>query len=268
MEFTATQGFSDQHALSPKTWPGAVGTVSRMWHFKATGGNGGHKVVLRHSYVTGVFVLLVDGVYVYSGTENVTVRTFELKFKLKEEEAVPCRILFDGTDSIYFEHKLLVNEVHHSDIRNILEINMGESFPISISIPSYKTFTELGKTVVLYQVKVKKSVEESFVVERRYSHFVSLDACIVSATDTHLASSLPTLPPKCYNFWTDQTSDEFINARKFGLEVYLNNILQTSKVKFYTGINFGFPRKKQTMRTFYTSPSHLSYSSSQNSSSS
>ena len=92
------------------------------------------------------------------------------------------------------------------------------------------SFIKINKTAY-YGFEILLETGENFLIYRRYSQFDNLDSLIRAQSESHLMSSLPSLPPKIYNPYFDQTAAPFLDERKAVLSSYLNQILGNSKVK-------------------------------------
>lgn len=233
---------ADQHILSPTLFPGSsigyVQTLTRAWHFSLEDGSAGrrnnpHKILLRHCQATGDWVLIIDGKFILSGGEPVLNRTFAISFQFGGKDVT---IHADGQNTFYYEHLLIIDGIQYDDIRKTVDLQMNENLPKSVAISNYRTYTHMSKMVVVYIITLRTGIGSELTIERRYSDFAQLDVCIRSATEGHMYSSLPEIPGKCYNPWTDQNSDEFISERKRGLEQYLRMLLGNSKCKYYTDL--------------------------------
>ena len=230
---------SDEHILSPKLFPGPIGglqTLTRQWHFGLQDGSSGrreisHKIMLRHCQASGDWVLIIDGKYIMSGGEPVLNRNFSINFEFINKK---INIHADGANSFYYEHQMVMDGIPIDDIRNKVEMKMNEKLPTGLAIKSYRTYTHMSKLIVIYVITIRTGSDEELIIERRYSDFAQMDLCIRSATEGHMYSSLPSMPGKCYNPWTDQTSEIFIKERQRGLEQYLRMLLNNSKTAYYT----------------------------------
>jgi hypothetical protein len=238
--FTGSDFLSaDMHIFSPKLWPSGAGpgTYTRQWHFSSGEARVEeiHKICLRHCQVSGNWVLICDGRYVTSGMEPVLTRHFTIPFEFGGKTV---NIYGDGTDWLTFEHTLVMDGRTIKELsQSIVDARLVEDVvPRSVTVPKYRTYAEMGKQVVVYIIEVTAADGETRTLERRNSDFNYLDAAIRSATDGHMASSLPNLPGKCYNPWTDQTSPEFIHERRCAVELYMQQVLSNSKVATYTDL--------------------------------
>jgi hypothetical protein len=226
---------ADHHIFSPKLWPG-IQTITRSWHFKLFDGSTGrrenpHKINFRHCQATGNWVLIVDGRYQVSGCEPVLTREFDVSFNFGGK---PCAIYADGTASLYYEHQLVIDGVPIEALHKKVDISLGERTPQKIRIPKFRTYREMSKLVVVYMIEITDGFGDEMLIERRYSDFAYLDSCIRAATEGHMYYSLPTIPGKVYNPWVDQSSNEFIEERRQGLESYMSMLWGNGKVTYYT----------------------------------
>jgi len=110
--------------------------------------------------------------------------------------------------------------------------------PVQVMVPEIRTQSSEGKLIVHYKVVCALSGggggeggrEREVVVLRRYRDFDKLDRLVRSAfAGSHLLNSLPCLPIKILNPFTDQSDPIFIDARRQELEMYLKRLIQMPK---------------------------------------
>ena len=110
--------------------------------------------------------------------------------------------------------------------------------PVQVMVPEIRTQSSEGKLIVHYKVVCALSGggggeggrEGEVVVFRRYRDFDRLDRLVRSAfAGSHLLNSLPCLPVKILNPFTDQSDPVFIDGRRQELEVYLKRLIQMPK---------------------------------------
>lgn len=190
-----------------------------------------HKVSFRHCPVTGIWILLVDGEFRGTGSEAIYNRKFFVRIAIKPEDE--GTIDLDGSGSVGYVVRLTLNGVEHEENRTRPDISVGEAIPVLATVPGYRLETTADGPTVYYQVYVKTSAGEEHMVEKRYSEINHLDALIRSQTASHLVKSLPSLPGKVWNPWTDQTSETFIHQRRTALELYFSMLIGNSKVVHY-----------------------------------
>jgi hypothetical protein len=180
-----------------------------------------------------------------SGNEVVTNRQFTIPITI---DGVQGSIISDGSSTITYDTILSLGGDVQKETRQVLDISLGEAYPTMVTIPGYRIQSEPAPPqtegsimslfvtppttiyTVWYQVFVKTSSGQEIVVERRYSEFNMLDQLVRSQTASHLVASLPNLPGKVINPFTDQTSEPFIYRRRTALEIYLSMLLGNSKV--------------------------------------
>jgi hypothetical protein len=106
-------------------------------------------------------------------------------------------------------------------------VNFGEIKPIEITIPDSRTFYDgiNENSVTMYQIFIKSASGDLSMTERRYSDFSMLDKIIKSRPDNQSLGTLPKLPVKVINPWTDQKAVEFVSSRRDALETYLSELL-------------------------------------------
>lgn len=231
--------------LTSSLWPGPQ-TIVRHWHIRPIGSAdalslgrrdpppGGHKVSLRHG-PSGSFCLILDGQCIRKGYEGITVRSFSISFSLPDRR--PCSIECVGTSTIGFNHSFRLEGLEIAELRTVLDPSLGESLPRRAGIADTRVFHEGKKKITVYQLFVEPgNTDGTLLIERRYSEFVALDLLIRAATDTHLLTSLPSLPGKVFNPMIDQSSDTFITARKEALQLYLSQLLNNHKVSHYQDV--------------------------------
>lgn len=165
------------------------------------------------------------------------LRTFSITFQLPDPDRRACSIDCVGTSGIGFNHSLRLAGVEVAELRTVLEPGLGEAFPRRAGVADTRVFHEGKKKVCLYQLFVEPgNTSGTLLIERRYSEFGALDLLIRAATDTHLLSSLPSLPGKVFNPMTDQASELFISARKEALQQYLTLLLTNHKAMHYQDV--------------------------------
>lgn len=159
------------------------------------------KIVFRQSLVTGNWSILVDGGHVLSGNEMVSKRTFDISFPLGSE--MNAMICLDGSSSLKYNATLRVNGTEFPENRKKIDLDLGESLPMLISIRKYRV--EVRNTlqtvttwyqpassavehIVWYQLSVKTTSGQEVLIERRYSEFDILDQIIRFQTSGHLAT--------------------------------------------------------------------------------
>lgn len=97
---------------------------------------------------------------------------------------------------------------------------MSSSNNIEISVPGYEV-----RGHVTYTISVKKG-ETSWMVRRRYQDFVELNNAIRRAGQGLTGIVLPELPPKRVRLGMSKFAPEFLEERRAGLELYLQNVLK------------------------------------------
>ncbi len=199
------------------------GTMGRREH--------AHKICLRHCQASGNWVLIVNGKYITSGSEPVFTREFDIPFDFNGKTAA---IYANGSSSMYYIHTLVIDAIPIDDITKKVDVKMDEKVPQQIKIARFRTYREMSKVVAVYVIEVTTGSGQSLTIERRYSDFSYLDAAIRSSTEGHMSASVPDLPPKVYNPFVDQTTDEFIGGRLIGLQQYVTMLLGNSKLQYYT----------------------------------
>lgn len=188
-----------------------------------------HKLCLRHSNVSGTYIIILDGVPQVHGYQPVTARqptTVSLTVEGHE-----CEITIDGMKSIFsYTHKLTIDGVNQPELRELADSGFNERIPKKI-IPQG---VALVGDLAYYRYEIDLGNGESTSISRRFSQFAMLDQLIIAQTADHLQTSLPILPSKVYNPYFDQTSKEFLEERQRGITSYLNTLLGNSKVNCTT----------------------------------
>lgn len=241
--------------FQPDYWPGGMVTT-RNWHVnfvvpktsdktrdKASDKTSDknqtktvrHKIVLRLSTATGTWIIIVDGVPILRGIENVvTSRKFNIELDLGD--GIRLDVICNGLSRIKYHYSLLnvLEGVIYKEQRKVHgsgEDRMDYNVPVSVVIPDTRTFTDTEeKKTTLYQLCVCTSMGLYTIVERRFSQFDLLDQCIRSGLKQHVAVNLPLLPPKVTAPWVDQFSEGFTNTRRIHLEKYITEMVNISKV--------------------------------------
>ena len=166
---------------------------------------------LRHCQATGNWVLIINGKLVASGAESVWVRDFDISFEFNDKALI---IYANGNNGVYYEHTLVIDAVPIDDVTKKVDVKMDEQVPAAVAISKWRTYREMGNVVAVFVMEVTTGSGETISVERRYSDFAYLDASIRSSTDGHMYYSVPNLPPKVYNPFFDQASDDFLQVRE------------------------------------------------------
>jgi hypothetical protein len=172
------------------------------------------------------------------GIESLVATTFSISFTLSELTFILTSEVTPGVTAVYSLRS--DDGTQFPEVRNVTSVSFGEYIPLSITVPSYRTLFESKKTAIIYQILVKSGNGKEVLVERRFSQFDMLHSLLYAQMPSHMASSLPPLPPKVYNPFFDQTSNDFVNERKGYLENYLNQLLGNSKVYFILHILYIF----------------------------
>lgn len=231
--FTSTS--TESSILDPLFLPSPT-TVGYSWHLKLTDPKIGrreevHKVSFRHCPVTGIWVLIINNEFRATGSEAIYNRKFFVKLALKPDD--DGLIDLDGSGSVGYVVRLRLNGVEHEESRTLPDISVGEAIPVLATVPGYRLGSTADGPTVYYQVFVKTSAGEEHMLEKRYSEINHLDALIRAQTASHLVRSLPSLPGKVWNPWTDQTSETFIHQRRTALELYFSMLIGNAKVVHY-----------------------------------
>ncbi len=185
------------------------------------------KIVIRHSYTTGTWVLLVNGDIKAKHNEKLTESKFFVSFTLYGH-------LFDieaqRSKSLSFNYVLKMEGFLVKEIRDKADISLDEPTPNHVSITDVKNCKTNGKEIMMYVICCDVGSGEKVCVDRRYSDFVLLDEIVRGNTGRNLRSTLPKLPGKVLNPFFDQTSPDFVQRRKEALQTYLQQLLTNSKV--------------------------------------
>jgi hypothetical protein len=176
-------------------------------------------------------VLIVDGRYEASGYEPITARKFSVSFKLANNNCYIEAVM----QSLIYSHEFYVDNQIQTPFSRLAQSPFTESIPTQITIASFHLQTDpTGKDIVFYQLQVQTGSGEIVKISHRYSEFDLLDKCLKSQMDGHLRSSLPNLPGKVFNPFTNQLSQEFLESRRLALQQYLVTLLGNSKVSSAT----------------------------------
>ena len=153
-------------------------------------------------------------------------------------------IELDGSVATKYKVTFKLNNEIIPENRTRVELAMEEevSLPVSASVVSHRLKVQKGKTQprTLYKIHVKTSTGEEYYIERRFSEFDALNHLVRSQTSGHLKPSLPKMPSKVYNPWTDQSSDPFIQQRKGKLQLYVGTLLGNKKIVHYQDVLYFF----------------------------
>lgn len=218
-----------------------IGAVTKSYHFTLADASQGrrekpHKINLRHNQITGSRYVLLDGLEVPGSRGNTSIMSaVEIAFKVEEEDArITITPALSGGG---FSYSCQVGSRVLEELSNVLETEDELVMaPAKIRVPETRTTSSEGKAVVHYKVVTTIAApsgggeNQEVVVFRRYKEFSRLNNLLRSAfAGSHLLSSLPHLPGKVLNPFTDQTTPQFIEGRRRDLEVYLNRLCGVSK---------------------------------------
>jgi hypothetical protein len=162
------------------------------------------------------------------GYEPVTNTKFSISFKIGNQNAhIDCTV---ATAVFDYEHTFFINNIEQMPFSQQPRSIFNESIPIQITVPSHVARLFEKKYVIYYQIDVRTADGDVHSINRRYSEFDVLDMSMRSLLDGHLKSSLPSLPGKVLNPFTNQMSEKFLEERQFCLQQYLQQLLGNSKV--------------------------------------
>jgi hypothetical protein len=165
----------------------------------------------------------------------ITTRKFSIPFTIRAQDH--GSIDLDGEGQVVYNVACRVDGVEYIENRSQLDLSVGEVTPTVVTVPGYRVEQISNRPqegpVVFYQLFVKTTNGDEFMLEKRYSEINFIDSLIRSATASHLQGSLPSLPGKVWNPWTDQTSETFIYSRRMALESYFAMLIGNSKVVHY-----------------------------------
>mmetsp|Transcript_34218 Transcript_34218/g.45229 ORF Transcript_34218/g.45229 Transcript_34218/m.45229 type:complete len:243 (+) Transcript_34218:76-804(+) len=216
--------------------------VTRVWHYSTADSKIGrrehlHKIQLFHNQLTGQRYVVCDGdeISETQGSSTPFSGLSEIKFTMN---GAPVNISIKAKLGFGVSYKysctvgggLLkeMQEITGDPVTN--ETVLSASAPSSIKVRRALVKMDDEQRYIAYEIKTVVGQSYS-VVERRYRNFEVLDDRLRSAfKGSHLLSSFPPLPGKCYNPMKNQYSKEFIINRQMNLNVYLNRLLQMPKV--------------------------------------
>lgn len=261
---TKTQQF-DFNSLSKFSDDGefAMGNfiAYRTWHTEVPDALLGrrtkvYKICFRHGSMSGKWILAINGVLSaqnefkvnYDKIEYATPPDFEIKFKLDKIDFVLC--VRHLKSSIKCQYSLIMenNKEPLPELRKDSSGTVGQfAQPSSFTINKYKKrklevsgskdgSTKLMETKVFYEIEFELQSGAKIAVERRYSDFALLDVIVQAQTGAVLRQTLPTIPSKVYNPFTDQSSPQFIEQRMRALQQYLLDIIHNDKVFTYSEV--------------------------------
>lgn len=230
-------GFQDYPITDPSLFPSPA-SLSYSWHIKQADAKMGRrevksKVTFRHCPVSGAWVLLVNGVFQLRGQQMISNRKFDIPFFIESKDR--GMISLDGEKSVGYTVTCTVNDIEYVENRQNLDISMDEHVVTICTVPGYRV-EQSTEQVVFYQLFVKTTSGEEFMLEKRYSEINFLDGLVRSATASHMVNSLPSLPGKVWNPFTDQTTETFIYKRRMDLEMYFNMLIGNAKVVHYQDV--------------------------------
>lgn len=166
-----------------------------------------------------------------TGSEAIYSRKFSVPFRINSADGL---IDLNGESSVGYVVNLKINGLEYEENRSKIDISLGEALPTLVTVPGHRVETS-GRDgpCVWYQLFVKTTAGEELMIEKRYSEINMLDALVRSQTAPHLSGSLPSLPGKIWNPFTDQTSETFIYQRRSALELYFAMLVGNAKVVHY-----------------------------------
>jgi hypothetical protein len=191
------------------------------------------KISIRHSPLTGKWVLIVNGAIKGAGYENpVKIRKFEIDFVLEDNRH--SKIVSDGSNSIGYKYSLYIDKVLINKEDAMPHRSMVEKLPILVSIPDTRNYTLTdsdSKPITLYQLHVQLPNDQSILLEKRYSELAMFDTIFRSYLDNALLADLPAFPNKIHTPFFGQKVEVFIESRRSTLETYLRFLLGNKKVR-------------------------------------
>lgn len=208
-------------------------TKYKAWHVLLSSSELGRretpfKISFRHNYTSGLWMLIINGEIKAKNKEQLSNSSFSVSFQL---DGHSFELVVIRSSSLNNSYSLCVDGHQMKEIREKTDISVNEPLPTCVEISEVKNCKINGKIVSVYQICCRLESGESMFVERRYSDFQHLNTIVVGQTGRHLRSTLPALPGKILNPFVDQTSDNFIQVRRDGLQRYLKHLLTNSKVR-------------------------------------
>jgi hypothetical protein len=211
------------------------------------------KLCLRHSTFTRKWCLLMDGSLratgkIKSNTDKVTDED-EADYTLLMQlgGSTELRLTISRVpNSSTFKYTLTDSSgLYYKEIRTLTdtETTIGNSQrPVDVQIASVKkrlletsssssssSSSGAKEEVNVYEVSFQIN-SKAVSISRRYCEFAMLDSMIRSQTRKHMLSTIPTLPGKVFNPFTNQTSEKFLEQRRRSLEQFLANLVNHEKV--------------------------------------
>ncbi len=188
----------------------------------------GCKIVFRHNYATGVWVLIINGEAKAKHAEKLVDNKFALSFKHNSQQ---FDISVERNNTLKYTYTLKLEGHEVKEIREKVDISLDEPLPKQVLITDVRPGKAQGKSITLYRLCCDVGVGEKIFVERRYSEFVTLNDIVRSNTAQHIRSTLPKLPGKVLNPFFDQTNPDFVHKRREALQNYIKDLLTNSKVR-------------------------------------
>ena len=196
-----------------------------------------HWILVRH-YESGKVAVYVDGGF--EGNGHASFSSCELKYRVGDR-VVCTRIGFnEGSNKFAYTFTTTVLMPNGSQV-NIKELNeqvMNDHDPSilyskveSAEIEHQVIPGEGSKSVAVYTVSSSVHDGPQINVKKRFSEFVDLDRLVRSAfSNSHLLSSIPSLPPKQSKLLVKHLDPHFIEGRRIGLETYLRKLLALPRI--------------------------------------
>jgi len=200
----------------------------------------GRRVELKHNIMTGVRVLLIDGVPVEDSlgvsTLFVGCMGHQLPFKLEGTGGVQLLgwVSITRTGALFgkFVYECMVDGQRMVEFCEGIETSQGGLFDFKISI-SETGWDENGTSAISWyrlDVTRKKDLVRTSI-HRRFADFLELDHEMRSVFRQHMIfENLPHIPPKEFKVFVNHQSVEFIEKRRKDLEHYLRSLGNLARV--------------------------------------
>jgi len=190
-----------------------------------------HWIMIRH-FESGKVIVFVDGAQM--GTGLASFNSCELKYRVGNRIGI-TKIVFN--EQFNFSYEFITSILSQSGDTEVLkEINetlVGNHNASVVTATVTKGSLENSGdgAVAMYHIVCKLQNDSILETDKRFSDFVTLDRDIKSAFQgSHMISSMPTLPPKNIQVFSNHSQPAFIAKRKAGLDIYMRKILSLPRV--------------------------------------
>jgi len=233
------------------------GIVTKRWRLP---GKQELTVALRHSTLDGFRYLLVNNTEV-KGSEGIFAYSIASWFSGQMPPPDCIAVNFDGGPKVTmqivqasdrFQYTCSADGVPLEDMIRAKseDSSTGGASDYIITIPLAEVVPDSEEGgIAFYTIYVLRRKDGVLTkCRRRFSHFYDLNNDLLSWTaSSHLYDMLPSLPSRQWKLISDHLDDEFVQARRAELEIYMQRLLRVPRVtqspEFLDFVNLWHPRR-------------------------